>query len=172
VLYLGEINDSRDEAWCRVIEVFDEDARHAAPDRSPIWQGKIFKMAKPTTSRTATYPKAAAAFESGNLFDAEQICLAILGGQANHVDAANLLAIVQCLRGANDEALASFERALAIQPGDVDTLCNRGKTLKDLKRFEEALASYDQALAIPAALPWRLQQKRRPPRTLNTSPGC
>jgi hypothetical protein len=27
VLYLGEINDSRHEAWCRVIEAFDEDAR-------------------------------------------------------------------------------------------------------------------------------------------------
>jgi hypothetical protein len=27
VLYLGEINDSQREAWCRVIEAFDEDAR-------------------------------------------------------------------------------------------------------------------------------------------------
>ena len=28
VLYLGEINDSQHEAWCRQIEAFDEDARH------------------------------------------------------------------------------------------------------------------------------------------------
>ena len=29
VLYLGEINDSQREAWCRAIEAFDEDAgRH------------------------------------------------------------------------------------------------------------------------------------------------
>ncbi len=27
VLYLGEINDSQQEAWCRVIEAFDEEAR-------------------------------------------------------------------------------------------------------------------------------------------------
>src|SRR3712207_3419724 len=27
VLYLGEINDSQREAWCRVIEGFDEDSR-------------------------------------------------------------------------------------------------------------------------------------------------
>lgn len=27
VLYLGEINDSQHEAWCRVVEVFDEDTR-------------------------------------------------------------------------------------------------------------------------------------------------
>src|SRR5271155_2979717 len=28
VLYLGEINDSQHEAWCRQIEAFDEDTRH------------------------------------------------------------------------------------------------------------------------------------------------
>src|ERR1700687_6462752 len=27
VLYLGEINDSQREAWCRVIEAFDEEAQ-------------------------------------------------------------------------------------------------------------------------------------------------
>ena len=27
VLYLGEINDSQQEAWCRVIEAFDEEAQ-------------------------------------------------------------------------------------------------------------------------------------------------
>ena len=29
VLYLGEINDSQREAWCRVIEAFDEDSQRA-----------------------------------------------------------------------------------------------------------------------------------------------
>src|SRR5712692_6659650 len=28
VLYLGEINDSQQQAWCRVIEAFDEEAQH------------------------------------------------------------------------------------------------------------------------------------------------
>jgi hypothetical protein len=27
VLYLGELNDSQHEAWCRVIEAFDEDGK-------------------------------------------------------------------------------------------------------------------------------------------------
>ena len=30
VLYLGEINGSQQEAWCRVIEVFDEEAQRTA----------------------------------------------------------------------------------------------------------------------------------------------
>jgi hypothetical protein len=29
VLYLGEINDSQHEAWCRVIEAFDEEAQQS-----------------------------------------------------------------------------------------------------------------------------------------------
>ena len=41
VLYLGEINDSQREGWCRVIEAFDEDTHPAdagglPPNRS--WQ--------------------------------------------------------------------------------------------------------------------------------------
>jgi hypothetical protein len=34
VLYLGEINDSQREAWCRVVEAFDEFDRHEAHARS------------------------------------------------------------------------------------------------------------------------------------------
>jgi hypothetical protein len=30
VLYLGEINDSQQEAWCRVIEAFDEETKQTS----------------------------------------------------------------------------------------------------------------------------------------------
>ena len=46
------------------------------------------------------------------------------------------------------EALASYNKALAIDPNHVDVLNNRGNALRDLKRPVEALASYDKALAI------------------------
>ncbi len=46
------------------------------------------------------------------------------------------------------EALASFDKALAINPRDAGALYNRGIALQDLKRPAEALTSYDQALAI------------------------
>ena len=46
------------------------------------------------------------------------------------------------------EALASYDKALAIKPDYVDALNNRGNALRALKRHEEALASYDKALAI------------------------
>src|SRR5580692_5537827 len=46
-----------------------------------------------------------------------------------------------------DEALASFERALAARADYAEALCHRGDTLRQLGRLDEALASYDQALA-------------------------
>jgi protein O-GlcNAc transferase len=44
--------------------------------------------------------------------------------------------------------LASYDKALAIKPNYADALNNRGNTLRDLKRFGDALVSYDKALAI------------------------
>ena len=46
------------------------------------------------------------------------------------------------------EALASFDRALALEPRFADALNNRGNALRDLDRPAQALASFDQALAL------------------------
>jgi tetratricopeptide (TPR) repeat protein len=43
---------------------------------------------------------------------------------------------------------SSYDRALAVRPDYAEALSNRGLTLKELKRFEEALASYDRALTL------------------------
>jgi tetratricopeptide (TPR) repeat protein len=47
-----------------------------------------------------------------------------------------------------DEAVASYDRALALQPDNAETLNNRGLALHELTHFGEALESYDRALAI------------------------
>ena len=47
-----------------------------------------------------------------------------------------------------DEALASYDRALALQPDYAEAFNNRGIALHELKRLDEALASYDRALAL------------------------
>jgi protein O-GlcNAc transferase len=46
------------------------------------------------------------------------------------------------------EALASYERALALKPDFAEAFHNRGNRLGELKRFEEALASYERALTL------------------------
>ena len=52
------------------------------------------------------------------------------------------------LLGRFEEALASYDAALALEPDNAVLLYNRGRTLQDLGRFEEALASYQYSLAL------------------------
>jgi tetratricopeptide (TPR) repeat protein len=47
-----------------------------------------------------------------------------------------------------EDALASYDLALAIKPDHAEALNNRGVILQDLGRLDEAAASYDRALAI------------------------
>src|SRR5262249_35124295 len=47
-----------------------------------------------------------------------------------------------------EEALASFEAALALRPDSSDALHNRGNVLLALSRHADAVASYDRALAL------------------------
>jgi hypothetical protein len=47
-----------------------------------------------------------------------------------------------------EEALASYDRALALRPDYVEALANRGATLHELQSFTEALASYDHAISL------------------------
>jgi tetratricopeptide (TPR) repeat protein len=56
--------------------------------------------------------------------------------------------VVEAGQRRHTEALASFDRALAVRPDYAEALYNRGVTLQELKRFDEALASYDRALAV------------------------
>jgi len=49
--------------------------------------------------------------------------------------------------GKTDTALATYDHTRAA-PDDAETLLHQGNSLKELKRFEEALASYDRALTV------------------------
>jgi predicted O-linked N-acetylglucosamine transferase (SPINDLY family) len=52
-----------------------------------------------------------------------------------------------------DEALASFDQAIALKSDYFDAYCARGHVLQELRRHEAAVASYDQAIALdPDAL--------------------
>jgi protein O-GlcNAc transferase len=97
---------------------------------------------------TLILDRAVAAYNSGKLVEAEQLCQQIIAAKHNFFEALRLLAVVQSRLGKRDEALSIYDRALAVRPDYAELLSNRGLTLHDLKRFEEALASYDRALAV------------------------
>jgi Flp pilus assembly protein TadD len=50
--------------------------------------------------------------------------------------------------GRSEEAIASYNRALEIDPKKASAHCNIGVALGNLGRCEEAIASYNRALEI------------------------
>ncbi len=104
------------------------------------------------TGVTLTLPevmqRAVAAYQHGRLREADELARAILSVKADYFDALHLIAVISAQQRRFDEALASYDRAVALRPDHAEALCNRGATLHELKRFDEALASYDRALAL------------------------
>ena len=71
-------------------------------------------------------------------------------GQAAEEAGADALVVSNTLLGLKrpDEAIASYDRALAIVPDHPDVQNNRGVALLDLKRAAEALAAFDRVIAL------------------------
>ncbi len=79
--------------------------------------------------------RAGAAFQLGQLDGAERLAKAILDVNPDYFDALHLIAVIQSRRRRHAEALASYDRALAVRPDHPHALYNRGNTLRELKRF-------------------------------------
>jgi tetratricopeptide (TPR) repeat protein len=76
--------------------------------------------------------QAVRSYQVGHLDEAEGLCRTILRVDANHVEALYLLGVVQSRLGRSTEALASYDRVLAIKPDYAQVLTNRGAALWDL----------------------------------------
>ena len=85
---------------------------------------------------------------AGQLVKAEFYCRQILAAQPTHFDAMHLLALIEAEGGAREAALATFDRALAIDPDNVLALTNFGQALWEAGKKSLALAKYDRALSI------------------------
>jgi Flp pilus assembly protein TadD len=57
------------------------------------------------------------------------------------------------------DALSSYDRALAVRPDYAEALSNRGNVLRLLRRFDDALASYDVALRLRPDYPEALSNR-------------
>ena len=73
---------------------------------------------------------------------------AALKAKPGSVDALASYGVILDALKRHEEALASFDQALAKRAGDAALHYNRGNALKGLGRHADALASYDRALAL------------------------
>ena len=107
---------------------------------------------------------AAAYFGRGQMTTAlDQVKLAIIANP-NQSEAYNLRGLIYANLGDDVLAEESFRRALQLNPRDADVMQNFGYYLCQKKRFPEANALFDQALAVP--------RYRDAPRTLLTQGVC
>jgi tetratricopeptide (TPR) repeat protein len=142
-------------------------------------------QSKPQTATpdlTGMLRRAAALHQSGQLRAAETLYRGVLAVRPDQFDALHLLGVLKQQTGEpaealkligkalasndrsavahsncgivlaalarNEEALASYQAALALKPDYVDALYNRGNALYALGRAPEALASFERALAL------------------------
>jgi tetratricopeptide (TPR) repeat protein len=47
-----------------------------------------------------------------------------------------------------EDAVASYDKAIALKPDFAEACGSRGNSLRDLKRYEEAVASYNKAIEL------------------------
>jgi predicted O-linked N-acetylglucosamine transferase (SPINDLY family) len=101
-----------------------------------------------TTGIHTLLREAVALHNRGRLQEAEEIYRAVLKAAPEQSDALHLLGILAAQRGDSAGAAELIGRALLCDPQNAAAFYNRGNALRDLKRYEEALASYDSALAL------------------------
>src|SRR3979411_1708409 len=88
------------------------------------------------------------AHASGNLPEAARIYAEILRGNSKNFEALYALGSVHFDRGGIDEARRLFAEAIKLNPRSTDALFAHGYVLQRLNRQTQALAAFDQTLAL------------------------
>jgi tetratricopeptide (TPR) repeat protein len=79
--------------------------------------------------------------------DAEKAYLQLIQEEADNADGLRLLGALYLQTGQISLAMETLQKAAHLLPNDAETLTNFGITLRSLKRREEAIARFQQALA-------------------------
>ena len=82
----------------------------------------------------------------GKLADAEYCYGEVLQRQPDHFAALHLLGLIACQTRRTERGVELIKRAIGLNPKVAEAHNNLGTALIDLKRHEEALASYDLSL--------------------------
>jgi tetratricopeptide (TPR) repeat protein/SAM-dependent methyltransferase len=96
----------------------------------------------------ALYHLAVIACQQGRFDEGIELAQRSLASDRRQPRAENLLGMALSRVGRQQDALASFERAIADAPDFADAHGNRASALMELGRFEEARADYERAVAL------------------------
>src|ERR1700724_2563185 len=96
----------------------------------------------------AMLDRALAFHRAGAIADAQALYRQILQLFPHHVALLQLLGVSESQTGRHAEADRLLTQALVVEPRSAALHSDRGVVLRELRRFEEALASCDQALAL------------------------
>ena len=86
--------------------------------------------------------------QKGQLAEAQRVYRKVLKLHPEHFDALNMLGVIAAQSKNHLQAVELIGRAIEINPNIAESYINRGAALKDLKRPDEALASYEQAIKL------------------------
>jgi tetratricopeptide (TPR) repeat protein len=93
---------------------------------------------------------------AGKLNEAAEIYGQVLRNEPRHFEALHALGILSYQRGRLEEAEKLIRDAMACNPNAPDAAYNHACLLQKLNRQEEAIASFDRALALKPIIskPW------------------
>src|SRR5512145_2105424 len=94
------------------------------------------------------FQSAVAAWQSGHLGRAAEICREILRSDRRNADALDLLGQIDFARGAYGQAEQSIARLAALRPRDARPLVVLAEILASQGRYREALDRYDRAAKL------------------------
>src|SRR5213596_1402958 len=96
----------------------------------------------------ALVERALALCRAGQFPEAEHFLRRALEVEPRHFAALHFLGVVRSQLGDHVDALRHLESALRIDAKSADVNNSRGNVLAALKRFEEALADFERAIAL------------------------
>lgn len=108
---------------------------------------------------TTTFPQAMALHQQGRLDEAEALYRGILAAQPNHFGALHLTGLVHHQRGNHAAAAEWIGRAIAVNQAAPEPHANLGLVLLELRRPEDALASFELSLKLKPDVPASLNNR-------------
>lgn len=106
------------------------------------------KPAGPTPKQNKMIQDSVALHQSGQLDAAETQYKKLLNFLPSNTALLTNLGTIALQKGMLEDAVKIIGKSLQINPNQPIALSNRGLALKDLKRLDEALASYDRAIVL------------------------